>query len=310
MVIKTRVVGFVLLWVFCAFGQNPISQQGIAPKNDDYALLKSSLRANNNISPLSADVPGPRWVGWTLLGTEYIAGSAIASQYWWKDAFAQNPFANIHETEPYFEDKMWHFWNGENITDFHYWTLRKFFAKDSPALAMGLTFITLTGVELMDASSGARRWGLSLNDCYGNIGGILFWYLKHEYPEYVPIDIRVGIRRWDKFLLFAERAVNIDASYNNELNHKCSDWHLDNYSILKIEAIVRPYDYFYVGGAASLQTDSCDCGIPDDLFGVTVGFDVIRHVNDRKPNTFSPLLDTFGKYFSLSVSYTHWWQRR
>ncbi|MCD6595543.1 hypothetical protein J7L68_07710 [bacterium] len=266
---------------------------------------KTTILTSNRIDTTT----GPKWVGWSIIGAEYVAGPIVASQYWWKNGFGRNPFTNINEQEHYAEDKMWHFWNGVNLSDLHYWTLKKYFGKDNPYLAMGMTFITLTGVECLDASDKDAKWGFSLLDETSNILGILYWYTKHKSPKDIPIDIRIGIRRWDKTYLLFERAVKFDKNFDSDQPDQeecCPMSHYDNYSIFKAEAIVRPYNYFYVGFAASLKTDDDGCGKPENLFGVTAGFDFIRYFANKYPTKFTPFLNTFGKYCSASLAYTYW----
>lgn len=67
----------------------------------------------------------PPWAAKAMLGAGYVAGGAYAFHYWWSSGVGRNPLANIGEDEPYAEDKLWHLWNGENVTDFHYWALRR-----------------------------------------------------------------------------------------------------------------------------------------------------------------------------------------
>ena len=258
----------------------------------------------NAISASPKESIGPAWVGYSLLGVEYIIGPIVASQYWWNHALQVNPFTNIEDEskgEPYFEDKIWHFWNGENITDFHYWVLKRYFGKDSEWGAMGLTFLTATGVELMDASDGGGRWGFSLYDEAANISGILFWYLKHKYPQ-IPVDVRVGIRRWDKVGLLIDRSWDISGV--NAPNRGST--HMDNYSILKAEIIIRPYNYLYIGLGVSLKTDSLGYGTTENLYGISVGFDVLRWYANKYPGKLTPFANTCGRYLSESIAYTYW----
>ena len=250
---------------------------------------------------------GPQWVGFSLLGIEYVIGPIIASTYWWKNAFGTNPFTNILEQEHYVEDKIWHFWNGENLSDFHYWVLKKYFGKDSPWAAMGMTFLTLTAVEVLDASDAEAKWGLSLLDEMANLGGIAFWYAKHKYPN-IPIDVRVGIRRWkyaDRLLKRTHTYKLINPDYVEDIPRNRST-HYDNYSIFKAEIIVRPYNFFYIGIAASLRNDENGWGLPKDLLGITVGFDVIRWYANKYPGKLTPYANSFGRYFSVSPAYTNW----
>jgi hypothetical protein len=265
--------------------------------------LQKPVFCQDTLSPATS---GPRWAGWAILGAEYIGGPVVASQYWWQNGFGRNPLANIGEQEPYAEDKMWHFWNGENLTDLHYWTLKKYLGKDSPGLAMGLTFTTLTGIELLDGSDSDGKWKFSLWDEAADIGGIALWYLKHKYPGRVPLEVRVGIRRWDKFFLLFKRAAQFSSTFNTAQY----GWsHMDNYSIFKTEVIIRPKSYWYGGLAISCKTDSNGVGIPENLYGATAGFDVMRYYANRKPGRFTPWVNAFGRYLSLSLSHTHWFER-
>ena len=280
---------FLFIYLSAVFGENPQKSLDMSAKSDT--------------------ATGPKWLGWSIIGAEYVAGPIIASQYWWKHGFGRNPFKNIREQEHYTEDKMWHFWNGVNLSDLHHWTLKKYFGKDNPYLAMGMTFITLTGVECLDASDKDGKWGLSLWDEASNILGILYWYAQYKSPKEIPIDIRVGIRRWDKTYLLFRRAASFDKNFDSDHpdpEECCPSSHYDNYSIFKAEAIVRPYNYFYVGFAASLKTDDNGCGIPENLFGLTAGFDFIRFFANKYPTKFTPFLNTFGKYCSASLAYTYW----
>jgi hypothetical protein len=248
-------------------------------------------------------LPGPSWLGYSVLAAEYVAGPFIAFQYWWKDGLTRNPFDNIFEAEPYLEDKTWHCWNGMNLTDLHYWTLRKFFNVDSRWTAMGMTFLTLTTIELMDGSDRNRKWGTSWRDETGNISGILLWYLKQRFPAYVPVDVRVGIRRWDKVPTLVGNLVR-DIRLSDSKGYEAS--HMNGYSVYKTELIVTPYNYFYAGLAISCKTDSNGVGIPENLFGVTAGFDVLRWYANRNKGKYTPFANFVGQYLSLPLSFTYW----
>jgi hypothetical protein len=248
-------------------------------------------------------LPGPAWLGCTLIGAEYLLGPLVASQYWWKEGLARNPFENIVESEPYLEDKIWHCANGATLTDLHYWTLNKFFNVDSRWGAMGMTFLTLTAVELLDGSDRSGKWGVSWRDEAGNISGIMLWYLRQRYPSFVPIDVRLGIRRWNKvpsmIKNFAGDITSMDTRHYESL-------HLNNYSIFKAEIIVRPYSYFYTGLAVSCKTDGSGMGIPENLFGVTAGIDVLRWYANRRKGKFTPFANFIGQNLSLPLSFTFW----
>ena len=269
------------------------------------AALSALFASNDALSygTVADTSRGPQWVGWTLLGCEYVICPIIASQHWWRHAFGTNPFTNIREQEHYAVDKMWHFWWGVSITDYNYWLLKRFLGKDSPWLAMGLTLISLSAVEFLDASDAEAKWGLSLADQGANMGGIVLWYAKYRYPD-LPIDVRVGFRRWDRVGLYLKRAYNT-GSLVEEPPDGCSV-HMDNYSIMKVEVIVRPYNYFYVGIAFSLRTNEDGWGMHENLFGITAGFDALRWYANKYPGKLTPTADAFGRHFSESAAYTHW----
>jgi hypothetical protein len=243
-------------------------------------------------------------MGWSIIAAEYLAGPFVAYHVWWKDGLSRNPFSNIYETEPYLEDKMWHCWNGANLTDLHYWTLKKFFKADSRWGAMGMTFLTLTAIELMDGSDRNGKWGTSWRDEAGNVCGIMLWYLRQKFPDYVPVDVRVGIRRWNK-VPFMVSSVFTDIK-SSDSKHYYGSTHMNNYSIFNTEIIVRPYNYFYGGLAVSCKTDSTGMGIPENLFGVTTGFDVLRWYTNKHRGKLTPFANFVGQNFSLPLSFTYW----
>lgn len=272
------------------------------------ALLLSCLMA---AGPMAADPSTeagrstlPGWVVRSSLGLGYLAGAAYAAHYWWKAGVGRNPFANIGEDEPYLEDKIWHLWNGENLTDLHYWALSNGWGRRSPWRAMGMSLLVLTSVELFDASNRDGYWKLSLFDEAAGIAGIMLWYAKHRWPGRVPLEVRVGIRQWGRATEMFGRLTR----YPQERD-KQSFCHYDDYAILKTEFIYRPHGFFYIGGTASLKSDGWGRGQAENLFGATVGFDLTRHLARRDDSQWARALDIFGRYFSTSVAYTHWFER-
>jgi hypothetical protein len=273
-------------------------------------VFSQTIVCENRPGPIKQSGPGlvttpvgPAWMGWSLIAAEYLAGPFIAYQYWWKDGLSRNPFDNIFEGEPYLEDKTWHFWNGANLTDLHYWTLSKFFGIDSRWAAMGMTFFTLTTVELLDGSDRDRKWGVSWRDEVSNVSGILLWYLRQKFPQYVPVDVRVGIRRWDRVPFMVANVVR-DIKTSDSEHYR--SLHMNNYSIFKTEIIVRPYNYFYTGLAVSCKTDSNGMGIPENLFGITAGIDILRWYANKYKGKCTPFANFLGQNLSLPLSFTYW----
>ncbi len=198
---------------------------------------------------------------------------------------------------------MWHLWNGENLTDFHHWALSSGWGERSPWLAMGMSFLVLTSVELFDASNRYGYWKFSPLDDAAGAAGILLWYARHRWPERVPVEIRVGIRQWDRSGELFERLAHFPQDRADQAFS-----HRDDYAMLKTEVIVRPKGYLYFGGALSLKSDREGHGLEEDLFGATVGFDLTRCLANRARDRWTRALNVFGRYFSTSVSYTHWYE--
>ena len=247
--------------------------------------------------------PGPKWKGYALLSLEYVAGPIVASQFWWKHALNRNPLKNVFEQEPYLEDKLWHLWNGENLTDFHYWVLKRYFGRDAPWQSMGMTMLTLTSVEVLDASDAKARWGFSLWDQAANVTGIGLWYLKHRYPK-IPLEVRVGIRRWNRLEVFVNQSWRYPKNFHKPL--ALTEPHLDKYSVMKVEVIARPCGFWYLGFSASLRHGQDGWGIPQNLFGATAGFDALRWYANRHPGKLTGAVNAFGRYFALPSEYTYW----
>lgn len=166
---------------------------------------------------------------------------------------------------------------------------------------MGMTLGVLTAVELLDASNRDGFWKLSLWDEAAGIGGIMLWYAKHRWPGKVPLEVRIGIRKWDRTREICNRLVH----YPQERNEQ-SFSHYQDYEALKAEMILRLKGYLYLGGAVSLK-ESDRAGKGDkNLFGATLGYDLTRYLASKDGGPGSTWLMTWGRYFSTSISYTHW----
>ena len=267
-------------------------------------ILISSVAMGSQELNASTEKTGPAVVGVGLLATEFIGGPIFASRYWWQDGFGVNPFSAVFEKEHYFEDKAWHFWTGDILTQYHYWIFKHFFGDERPYISMTLTFIALTAVEIFDASDFQRKWGFSIMDEVANVAGIGFWYAKYRYPS-IPVDVRIGVRRWDALGRYVERITHYYKS-----KRKYFPGHIDNYSIFKVEFIVRPKKYFYLGFSSSLD-DTNGIGIDKNLFGVTVGFDIMRFGADKLSKWRDiKLLRTLSRYTALDLQFTYWFKRQ
>ncbi len=243
---------------------------------------------------------GSPLLGVAWLGLEFIGGPLWAYSQWWQDGIGKNPFKNIREQEPYIEDKLWHIHSGVMFAEFNYWVFNFYFGKDKPFLAMSLSFLILTAIELMDASEITGKWGLSILDQFANMAGIGFWYAKYKYPK-IPMDIRVGFRDYRRSGIFFERMWQVSTDIKHQTHSR-----LDSYSALKVEIIVRPKRYLYIGGACSLK-DTNGVGIEEDLFGITGGFDISLWAADKyRDKCFSKYLRTISRFTTFNISCTYW----
>lgn len=265
-----------------------------------FGTVRAEPSAPSDSAAQTPDRGSRPYLGVALLAGEYVGGPIVAFYYWWRNTLQISPFTNIREGEHYFQDKAWHIWAGEILSDLHYSVLKNCFGIDSPWPSIGLSLLTLTAAEVVDASD--SKGGLSVWDLSANLAGIGFWWLKHRHPQ-VPLDVRVGIRRWDQLGTLLTRLYEAPSDFEGYQRTR-----VDTYSILKAELIVRPYGCFYLGGACSLR-DVDGWGVPENLWGVTVGFDLLRFWAARYPDFFNPLLKDLTRYTSCSVAYTHWLDR-
>jgi hypothetical protein len=262
-----------------------------------FADLHSNTAADSGFK-IRSYVPGIVGIG--LLGIEYIGGPLLAHYVWWQDGFHwDNPFNYVGENEPYLEDDAWHFWAANTFTEYHYQVLtRCFHFRHSVPLACALTFISWTGVECLDALDAKDRWLFSWNDELANCLGITFWLFKHYYPD-VPLEVRIGMRKWGKLLDYPRRAytaLHDYETYNKE--------HRANYSFLKVEAIYKVYDELYTGIALSKRDDTSH----RNLWGITVGYDFINKLNEKKKGWWNEPLYYISKYTAITLGFTCWVQ--
>lgn len=232
-----------------------------------------------------------------LLAVEYIGGPLLAQHIWWQNGFRwDNPLNYISEGEPYFEDDGWHLAACAMFTEFHYQVLARCFGVKHPIILSGLlTFATWTGIESLDALDVNGKWGFSVNDEIANCLGIGFWVFKHYHPK-VPLHIRVGMRKWGQMFDYAKRGLVAIDDYE-----QYAATHMDNYSTLKVEAIYKVYDEAYAGVALSKRD-----GYEENLWGLTIGYDFISKLNERKKGWWNePLLYT-SRYAAVTLGFTYW----
>jgi len=172
-------------------------------------------------------------IGTLFLTVEYITVPLYMKHIWWEDGWElKNPFSNIDEREPYHVDESWHAAMNGAMQEIHYLILKKYFNIENPFPSMALTSFTWFMVEVLDAIEVNDRWGFSLNDEYGNLLGILTWYLRFKYPKF-RVYIRGGIRKWSNAIDYVEYAPNYF------LNHTAYDarYAAEKYAISKVEYI-------------------------------------------------------------------------
>ena len=124
------------------------------------------------------------------------------------------------ETEPYFEDKLFHFIAGEQLTRLNCTFLH-------PAYASALSLVTLTLLE-------CRRY-FSIRDEIANISGICFYFIK-EYTN-IPIEVRAGLKDINDLKII---------TYNYNKGKDLSEM----YNLTEVEIIYK-FDKFYCGAAIS-----------------------------------------------------------
>jgi hypothetical protein len=242
----------------------------------------------------------PMVVGIGLLSAEFIGGPIIAKSVWWQYGFHwDNPFKYVGENEPYLEDDAWHFWSTNTFTEYHYQVLsRCFHYRYAVPLASALTFITWTGVECLDALDIRDRWLFSWSDERANCLGIAFWLFKHYYPN-IPIEVRIGMRKWEKIIDYPKRAFTALKDYDAYARE-----HRSNYANLKVEAIYKVYDELYAGIALSKY----DVLSNRNLWGITMGYDFIKKLNEKKTGWWNEPLYYVSKYSAITLGFTYWMQ--
>ncbi len=235
-------------------------------------------------------------VGIGLLAAEYTIGPAIAYATWWNEGFVwDNPLKYIGEREPFLADNAWHVAGCMLFTELHYRIIQKCFgSRHAVVLSTSLTLFDFTIVECLDALEKTGKWEFSLGDMFANVFGVGFWTFKHYYPN-APVDIRVGIRKWDDAFDLFQQAFTAVTDFDK---FQSRNW--DHYSILKVEGIYRFNRGFYFGVALSKK----DYPSEDNLWGITVGWDIIKGL--KKTGHRDSFLATISEYISLPISFTYW----
>ncbi len=241
-------------------------------------------------------------IGSVLLGVEYISGYSLAYKMWWPEGFRKiNPFSNIGEKEPFFVDEIIHSFGNVLSQDIHYKIMKKYFHINSPWPSMILTSLSWFSIEALDAMEKRNGWRFSINDELGNLAGVAFWYYKYNHPN-SHLYLRLGFRQWgnaisfvqDLPLLFTDRDV-----FGKQHNH-------DKYTILKTELIYMFKQNVYTGIAVSRASPNSQ----NNVWGVTVGWDIINYLNQLKPGWYNTTFDFIRKNFSMNISITYWDDRR
>lgn len=250
----------------------------------------------------AAETPRQRRIrlakGIGVLSLEYVAAPILARQIWWHEGFDWgNPLDNIGEGETYLEDDAWHFACCEMVTELHYQVLTRYFHARRPVpLAAGMTFVTYTAVECLDALDSSGKWSFSVSDEIANCLGIGFWILKHHFPE-LPVYVRVGVRKWGDAANIAKAGFVALGDYDEYRR-----MHSDNYAILKTEAICKIYDELYAGVALSKEDDPGK----RNIWGITAGYDFLALVNRQYSGWWDGPVDFVSRFGSLSFAFT-WW---
>lgn len=251
----------------------------------DYHLLEAPPKEKRHIA-----------LGVGLLAAKYTIGPAIAYATWWSEGLVwDNPLKYIGEREPFLADNAWHVVGCMTFTELHYRIMKNCFgSRHAVVLSTSLTIFDFTIIECLDALEKTGKWEFSLGDAFANIFGVGFWTFKHYYPN-APVDIRFGIRKWGDALDLLQQGFTIITDFDK---FQSRSW--DHYSILKVEGIYRFNRGFYCGVALSKK----DYPSEDNLWGVTVGWDIIKGL--KKTGHRNSLLETISEYVSVPISFTYW----
>jgi hypothetical protein len=241
--------------------------------------------------PIANRNPHSVMVGMGILGAQFITLPLM--EQWMcgggKMSFV-NPLEHIGEPEPYLEDKVWHFIGAHTTTAFHYKILHTYFGMNDPIIPASLVSLAFwTGMECFDVGLGTK---FSIQDEIANVLGIGFGMLKHTYPS-LPIQVRVGVKEWYGLMQNIYESFEANTTDNLYRNY---------YALMKTEVIYTFNNCWYAGLAISVEP-----GVQKkDMFGATVGFDILSYVSRKFGEEMQPTFEILQQRCALSITATYW----
>lgn len=268
---------FVLFFV-TVFMMRPRAEKECAGKEIDLRLPEVIIAEEKGSSLLGATVLGVEFAALPLFNL-HIKGDAVTFG---------NPLHNLRENEPYLQDNVWHFIGAAAATELHYLLLDHYFSISNPKVAAGaLSLFFWTIMECFDGFTGA---GFSVKDQVSNTMGVAFGIFKLYHPQ-IPLYIRVGVENWGRLVAFAGSGFDLCAVGT------------DYYSIFKTEIIYVFENNFYAG-IGSIKGRGT--GNHDDRYGVTVGYELFRGIEQENDYWWAHSLAYFRRHFILSIGVTYW----
>lgn len=111
------------------------------------------------------------------------------------------------------------------------------------------------------------------------------------------MDIRVGVRKWNEILNLCGQVFIAATDFDRFQAKK-----RDHYAILKVEAIYRFDRDFYAGLALSKK----DAPSQENLWGITVGWDMVKGLRRTASGNQKSFLDRASECITVPISCTLW----
>jgi hypothetical protein len=220
-----------------------------------------------------------------IFGLEFI-GIPVIDRYlnWGKPPRWGNPLKNLSENEPYHQDELWHFVGAASTAQLNYSVLENYFGMDDPLFTSAImTLLFWTWMECLD---GMGSSGFSIRDQLANLSGVVYSSIKQKYPEF-PLYVRLGVRDYVGLI-----SKSLEGDVKKLFGAK--------YRMTKVEIIYMAKNFSYAGFVVSNGKKN------EDKMGLTMGFDIVRMLNNEYQGWWSKPLGFFCNHLCLSVNFTYW----
>jgi hypothetical protein len=193
------------------------------------------------------------------------------------------------ESEPYYEDKLWHLIGAQTVVEFNYTLLKNHSTCTHPLLVASLlSLIYWTGVECRDGFIGSK---FSFKDELFNGLGIALAAYEIQSGRRLPVKLRIGVRSWPQALSSMRKKdfIRTEVDQANFYRYMQAD-------------IVYCRQSWYAGVSLSRGH-----GPVKNAIGITIGFDIIDKVNGSTVGWWNAPLGFLKQHFNLlSVSTSTW----